>query len=302
MYSRLDFGAHSPVDPQQLIDVLKLDHAQQIKSVLTVQTDTASSVTNEIAAIRGALDKAGHPALLMVDCIASLGCERFYMDDWGVDVMVAACQKGLMTPPGLAFNFLNDKALKISETANLGTAYWDWGRRVKGQYFHQKFCGTPPTHHLYGIREALDMLAEEGLENIWRRHRVFASAVWAAVQAWSSAGDIECQVPKPEHRSLAVTAIKVNSGAAPRLRQWCDAQAGLTLGVGLELDATVGGQTDALFRIGHMGHLNPPMLLGTLATVDSALKATGIAHGGGAVEAATQVIAGSDQGRTASIK
>ena len=286
----LDFGPSLPVDPQQLKDRLLQDTSHSIRSVLTVQTDTASSVSNDIPAIRQAIDEAGHPALLMVDCIASLGCEPFHMDDWGVDVMVAGSQKGLMTPAGLAFTFLNNKALEVSTTADLRTAYWDWQRRVTGQYFHQKFCGTPPTHHLFGLREALDMLAEEGLENTWNRHRTLANAVWAAVDAWSNSNNhMGFNVQSPGDRSLAVTAIRTLAGDSDRVRRWCEDNAGLTLGVGLDLTTTVGGQTDSLFRIGHMGHLSPPMILGTLACVDAALKSLGIAQGEGASAAAAYI-------------
>jgi len=287
----LDFGGHSPVAVDQLADLLHRDTSHSIKSLLTVQTDTASSVRNDIAAIRRTLDASSHPALLMVDCIASLGCEPFEMAAWGVDVTVAACQKGLMTPPGLAFTFINERALEAASHADLNSAYWDWQRRVNGGYFHQKFCGTPPTHHLFGIAEALKMINEEGLEHVWQRHEVVAKSIWAAVDAWSEGQVLACHVPIAEHRSTAVTTIRVSNDRADAIRNWCESNAGLTLGVGLELESVVGGQTSSLFRIGHMGHLNPPMVLGTLATIDSSLKALNIAHGGGAVEAASCVFA-----------
>jgi len=151
----IDFGADLPADPATVKDALAADSNHKIKAVLTVQTDTASSVCNDIPALRRVLDETGHPALLMVDCMASLGCEPFYMDDWGVDVMLAGCQKGLMTPAGVAFTFIRgDKVWKAYEQAALKTPYWDWDRRLNGAFFHQKFCGTPPTHQLYGLREA----------------------------------------------------------------------------------------------------------------------------------------------------
>ncbi|MBX2885746.1 MAG: aminotransferase class V-fold PLP-dependent enzyme [Granulosicoccus sp.] len=287
----LDFGPDKPVDLAVLLDALKADKKQRIKAVLTVHTDTASSVCNDIAGIRGALDEAGHPALLMVDCIASLACERFEMDSWGVDVMVAACQKGLMTPPGLCFTFIGKKAWDFYKDANLKTPYWDWDRRVNGPAFHQKFCGTPPTHHLYGLREALDMIIAEGLESVWRRHKILAHAVWAAVDAWGEKGAIQCQVADPAERSLAVTTIKTADGEAAAIRQWCADEAGVTLGVGLDLNTAIGGQSSSLFRIGHMGHLNPPMLMGTLGAADSAMKALGVEHASGALDAASQVLA-----------
>lgn len=288
----LDFGPDKPVDVAVVLDALKADKSHRIKAVLTVHTDTASSVCNNIAGIRSALDDAGHPALLMVDCIASLGCERFEMDSWGVDVMVAACQKGLMTPPGLCFTFVGKKAWDFYENADLKTAYWDWGRRVHGPAFHQRFCGTPPTHHLYGLREALNMIIAEGMESVWQRHKILAHAVWAAVDAWGEKGAIACQVADPAERSLAVTTIKTAKGEATAIRQWCADEAGVTLGVGLDLTASIGGQSESHFRIGHMGHLNPPMLMGTLAAADSAMKALGVEHASGALDAASQVLAG----------
>lgn len=287
----LDFGPDKPVDIAVLLDALKADKNHKIKAVLTVHTDTASSVCNDIAGIRGAMNEASHPALLMVDCIASLACERFEMDRWGVDVMVAACQKGLMTPPGLCFTFIGKKAWQFYESADLKTAYWDWDRRVNGPAFHQKFCGTPPTHHLYGLREALDMIIAEGLEAVWQRHKILAHAVWAAVDAWGEQGSIQCQVADPAERSLAVTTIKTASGEAAAIRQWCVQEAGVTLGVGLDLTTAIGGQSASLFRIGHMGHLNPPMLMGTLGAVDSAMKALGVEHASAALDAASRVLA-----------
>ena len=184
-----------------------------------MQVDTASSVRNDVAAIRAALDAAGHPALLAVDSIACLACDRFEMDAWGVDVMVAACQKGLMTPPGLAFTFQGARAM--AERVRCPSPYWDWGPRTAPEAYYQLFCGTAPTHHLYGLRAALDMiLDEEGLEAVWRRHAVFARAVWAAVDAWGAEGALELNIADPGLRSHAVTTIRTAPGrrhAAPAL-------------------------------------------------------------------------------------
>jgi len=287
----LDFGPSKPVDMSVLLEALKADKTHQIKAVLAVQTDTASSVTNDIAALRKTLDEAGHPALLMVDSIASLACEQFEMDSWGVDVMVAACQKGLMTPPGLGFNFISKKAWLAYARADLKTAYWDWDRRVNGPAFYQKFCGTPPTHHLYGLRVALDMILAEGIEPVWQRHTVLARAVWAAVDAWSVSGSLRCNVAVAAERSTAVTTIVTATGEAVAIRDWCEHEAGVSLGVGLALTEGNDEQSDSIFRIGHMGHLNPPMLLGTLGTIDSAMKALGVDHGSAALEAAAQAVA-----------
>lgn len=284
----LDFGFHDAFDPARVTAHLRADTDHAIRAVFSVQTDTASSIRNDVPALRAAIDAADHPALLGIDCIASLGCDAFEMDAWGVDVMVAACQKGLMTPPGMAFTFHGPKA----EAARVRCAspYWDWGPRIKPKVYHNLFCGTAPTHHLYGLRVALDMiLAEEGLENTWARHDIFARAVWAAVEAWGKDGAFRLNVADPAQRSRSVTTLRSGPGDATRLRRWCEEMAGLTLGLGLEAP---GEDPDSLFRIAHMGHLNPPTLLGTLGTIEAGLSALGIAHGQGAVAAAGRVIAG----------
>ncbi|MEO0388418.1 MAG: aminotransferase class V-fold PLP-dependent enzyme [Pseudomonadota bacterium] len=285
----LDFGTTGPVDLTALSDRLSADTAGQIRAVMTVQTDTATSVRNDIAGIRAALDAAGHGALLLVDCIASLGCERFEMDAWGVDVMVAGCQKGLMVPPGAAFVFSGDKAHAARDRLDRVSPYFDWRPRHAPEIYYQLFCGTPPTHHIFGLEEALTMLLdEEGLEAAWARHACLARAVWAAVDAWGQIGEMRCNIADRAHRSTAVTAIHTAENAAGQLRTWCEAEANLTLGIGISVSDGLAAPTgDSLFRIGHMGHLNPPMLLGTLGTIDAGLKALAIPHGDGALAAAT---------------
>ncbi len=284
----IDAGFQAAIDPDRIAERLAADRGHAIRAVLAVQTDTASSVRNDVPALRRALDAAGHPALLVVDCIASLGCDRFEMDAWGVDVMVAACQKGLMTPPGVAFTFAGARAL--AARVRCASPYWDWGPRLEPEVFYQLFGGTPPTHHLYGLACALGMiLEEEGLEAVWRRHAVLAAAVWAAIEAWGAGGSFALNIAEPALRSHAVTTIRTASGEAARLRRWCADAAGVTLGVGLPAP---GIDPEGIFRIGHMGHLNPPTLLGTLATVEAGLAALGISHGPGALEAAAAVVAG----------
>lgn len=283
----MDFGFRAPFDPGMVEDRLRADGEDRIRAVLTVQTDTASSVRNDIPALRRAIDAANHPALLAVDCIASLGCDRYEMDAWGVDVTLAACQKGLMTPPGLAYLWAGDRAR--AERRHAPSPYWDWEARIDPEVFYLHFCGTPPTHHLYGQAEALRMiLDEEGLERVWTRHAVHARAVHSAVEAWGAWGSFALNMWDPYVRSNAVTTIRTAPGEASRLRDWCQRAAGLTLGVGL---AGPDQDPDALFRIGHMGHLDPVMLLGALATIEAGLIATGIPHGTGAITAAARVIA-----------
>lgn len=283
----LDFGFRGEMEPGRIEDALRADRDRRIRAVLSTQTDTASSALTDVTALRAAMDAAGHPALLAIDCVASLGSDRFEMDAWGADVMISACQKGLMTPPGVAFTFQNARALEAAVPC--ASPYWDWQPRVTPSRFYELFNGTAPTHHLYGLREALDMiLREEGLAKVWARHEVFAGAVAAAVEAWGAEGALELNIPDPAHRSRAVTTIRTGPGDASRIRTWCEEIAGVTLGIGLEAP---GSDPASMFRIAHMGHLNPPTLLGTLATVETALDALAIAHGRGAVEAASRVIA-----------
>lgn len=287
----VDFGRKSPMDVAKIGKILREDTEHTIKAVLATHTDTSSGVLNDIPALRAAMDAAGHPALLMVDCIASLGCDRFEMDNWGVDVMVAASQKGLMTPPGLGFVFFNDKAAAVRATMPRVSRYWDWTPRAKPDFLYQYFGGTAPTHHLYGLRVALDMLKDEGMENVWRRHEVLARAIWAACDAWGQDGPLTLNVSDPAHRSRAVTSLRIGLPHGPKLRKWVEDQAGVTLGIGLGMFEKDDPKGLGFFRIGHMGHLNPGMVLGALGAIDAAFKAEDIPHGQGALEAATAVIA-----------
>ena len=287
----LDFGRHAPVDPTALGERLKEDTAHHIKGILVVHADTSSSVRNDVSRLRQAIDDVGHPALLLVDCIASFCCDVYEMDDWGVDVTVTACQKGLMTPPGLAYVIFNGKAAAIARANPVRSPYWNWSPRTQPERFYERFCGTAPTHLLYAQREALDMIAEEGRAAIFKRHALLARAVWAAVVAWSSDGPLRCNIVDPEFRSHAVTTILADAHDMLQLRRWCEDEAGLILGLGLGFLVPQFMEGKSVFRIGHMGHLNPPMLLGALATIDSGLKALDIPHGPGAVEAAAMVTA-----------
>jgi len=273
------------VDPAALEARLRADDAHEIAAVLVVQVDTATSVRNDIPAIRAAIDAAGHPALLMVDCIASLGCEPYEMDAWGVDVTVAATQKGLMTPPGLALVWAGPRALAAHRTANLRTRYWDWTYRTEDGPYYLRFCGTPPVTHLFGLHEALTMIAEEGMPARWDRHRVLADAVRAAVAAWSAPGGLSLVVPDPANRANSVTTIATGTIDATELARRCREHLGVTLGTG------IGDLADTSFRIGHMGHVNAPMVLGVLGSVEAALTSMGAPVVGSGVAAATRVVA-----------
>ena len=280
----IDFGDRDPVDPSRVEDHLRADTERKIKAILVVQVDTASSVLNDIAALRAAIDSTGHPALFMVDCVASLGCVAYEMDQWGVDVTVGGSQKGLMVPPGLGLVWTGERALEAHKTADLVTPYWDWTQRMSEELFYLKFAGTAPIQHIYGMRAALDMLFEEGLENIWARHKVFADAVRACVAEWATPGGIEFNITDPAARANSTTTVLSGSIDAGKMRRICDHQAGLTLGIGL------GDFIDRAFRIGHMGHLNPPMVLGALGTAEAAFSTIGAPLGGSGVAAAAKVI------------
>ncbi len=289
----LDFGRSVPADPGRVEAALRADRERRIRAVLLTQVDTATSVKNDVAAIRAALDAAGHPALLAVDCIASLGCDEYRMDDWGADVTVAASQKGLMTPPGMAFMWFSEKARAACLGSDLRTPYWDWGQRSAPEEFWQYWYGTAPTHHLYGLREALDMIAEEGLAAVWARHAVLARAVWAAADAWGQGnGRIGLNVADARARGHSVTSVRMGAPDATRLRQWCEHQAGVTLGIGLGMGTPEDPGSDGWLRVAHMGHVNAHMTLGALAVMEAGMCALGIAHGPGAVEAAARVAAG----------
>jgi len=274
------------VDPAALEARLREDKAGTIKAVLAVQIDTSTSVLNDIPAIRKAMNAAGHGALLLVDAIASLGTMPFEMDNWGVDVAVTGSQKGLMTPPGLGFVAANAKARDIHETADLRTRYWDWTFR-EGNLHYQKYCGTPPEHLLFGLRKALDMLLAEGLPGAFERHRILAGATQRAIARWAEAGAIEMNITDPAHRAPSVTTVIVNEPHdAEALLAYCNEKCGVVLGIG------IGALDGRAFRIAHMGHVNAPMLLGTLGVVETALKALNIPHGSGGVQAAIDWIAG----------
>jgi alanine-glyoxylate transaminase/serine-glyoxylate transaminase/serine-pyruvate transaminase len=281
----LPAGYRHAVDPAAVEARLKADSEHRIKAVMVVQVDTASSVVNDIPAIRAAIDAAGHPALFMVDAIASLVTMPFEMDAWGIDVAVTGSQKGLMTPPGLGFVAANPRALAAHQDADLRTAYWDWTKR-EGPVHYQKFCGTPPEHLLFGLRKAIDMILEEGLEAVFLRHRLLAEATRRAVAVWAEGGVLDFNVVEPRARSNSVTTVRLEGVEPEKLRGYCDEICGVVLGPG------IGELSGKAVRIAHMGHVNAPMMLGTLAVVETALGALGIAHGKGGVQAAVDYLAG----------
>ncbi len=270
------------VDAEALAARLEADRAGEIEAVMAVQIDTASGVVNDIPALRRAIDDAGHDALYLVDAVASLACMPFEMDAWKVDVAVAGSQKGLMTPPGLGFLAAGDKARARHESADLVTRYWDWTSR-DGPEHYMKYCGTCPEHLVFGLREALDMIAEEGLDNAARRHALLAGATRAAVARWSEGGALAFNAVDPSERSNSVTTVRTPGFDPAALLAFCKERCGVVLGVGIGPELSGGA-----FRIAHMGHVNAPMTLGTLGVIESALIALGIAHGAGGAQAAAE--------------
>ncbi len=279
----LDGDWRRAVDPAAVEERLKRDKAHAIKAILVVQIDTASGVVNDIPAIRRAIDAAQHPALLLVDCVASLGCMPFAMDAWGVDVAMSGSQKGLMTPPGLGFVAANDKARKAHKGAGLRTLYWDWTFR-EGEIHYQKYCGTPPEHLLFGLRKAIDMLLAEGLDNAIRRHTLLAEATRATVAKWAEGQVLAFNITNPAERANSITNILMQGRDPAPLLDYCRDKCAVVLGIGL------GDLSGKAFRIAHMGYINAPMLLGTLGAVEMGLKALGIPHGSGGVQAAVEYL------------
>ena len=267
------------VRPDAVVARLKADKAHAIKAVLAAHIDTASGVVNDIAAIGKAIRRARHDALYMVDAVASHGCVPFEMDRWGIDVAMAGSQKGLMTPPGLGFVAASERARTLHERANLRTPYWDWTAR-EGKLHYQKYAGTPPEHLLFGLRQALDMLFAEGLDHVFRRHGLLAEGVRRAVAVWSRGKALDFNIAQAPERSDTVTTILTNGRDPWPLIAYCKEKCGVVLGQG------IGDLHGRSFRIAHMGHVNAPMVLGTLGVVEMALGALAIPHRKGGVAAA----------------
>ena len=252
------------------------DRNHEIRAVLAVHNETSTGVTSNIVEIRRAIDHAAHPALLIVDAISSLGCTDLQHDEWGVDVTVCGSQKGLMLPPGLGFNAISKKALEASKNARLPKSYWNWNSMLstnKADYFPY----TPATNLLFGLREALKMLQEEGLDNVFSRHSRLATATHRAVGAWG----LEMVCADPREYSSSVTAIYMPGiQGADAFRQLVLERYNVSLGAGL------GKLTDQIFRIGHLGDFNEAMLAGTLAAVEMGLRVGGISCSLGGLQAA----------------
>ena len=271
------------VDPAAVEARLRLDKAHTIKAIMVVQIDTASGVVNDLPAIRRAIDSAKHPALLMVDTVASLGCMPFEMDAWGIDVAMAGSQKGLMTPPGIAIVAANAKAKAAHAKANMRTHYWDWTAR-EGEEHYNIYCGTPPMHTVFGLRKAIDMIFAEGLDNVFRRHALLAEATRRAVERWEEGQVLAMNAIVPAERSNSITNVLIQGRDPKPLLDFCREKCGVVVGQG------IGQLSGKAIRIAHMGHTNAPMVLGTLSAIEIGLKALGIPHGAGGVSAAIEYL------------
>jgi alanine-glyoxylate transaminase / serine-glyoxylate transaminase / serine-pyruvate transaminase len=270
-------------DPVAIEAKLRADTQHQIKAVCVVHNETSTGVTSRIADVRKAMDAAKHPALLLVDTISSLGSVDYRHDEWGVDVTVAGSQKGLMLPPGLSFNAISAKALEASKTARLPRAYWAWEEMIASNATGY-FPYTPATNLLYGLHEAITMLMEEGLDNVFARHERHAAATRAAAKGWG----LEILCENPAEYSPALTAILTPAGhSANALRKIILEHFNMSLGQGL------GKVTDKIFRIGHLGDFNDLTLMGTLAGVEMGLKLAAIPHQKSGVNAAMDSLSGS---------
>jgi len=273
------------VDPAAVEARLKEDRAHEIKGVLLVHNETSTGVANRCAEIRQAIDRAKHPALYLVDVISSLACIDFRHDEWQVDVAVAGSQKGLMLPVGMSFTAISKKALKACETARLPRVYWDW-RRYLTDGEQTSWPGTAPVHLFFGLKEALAMLEEEGLDQVFARHHRLAGAVRASVRAWRRNDGPEIMATDPRVESDSTTSVLLPDGHdAERVRQIALERFNVSLGGGLD---RLKGH---VFRIGHMGDLNEPMILGALGVVELSLGVAGVPHGKGGVEAAIEHLA-----------
>ena len=269
------------VDPLAVEAMLAQDSGRSIKAVMAVHNETSTGVTSRIGDIRKAIDRTRHPALFMVDTISSLASIDYRHDEWGVDVTVAGSQKGLMLPPGLSFNAISDKALAAHKTARLPRSYWDWSAMLAANQTGF-FPYTPATNLLYGLNEAIEMLLEEGLDNVFARHDRHAEATRRAVRGWG----LEILCLNPAEYSSALTAVMMPPGGnADALRKIVLDKFDMSLGAGL---SKLAGK---VFRIGHLGSFNDLMLMGTLAGVEMGLSLVGAPHHKGGAQAAIDYLA-----------
>ena len=268
------------VEPEKLLDRLKKDAEGKIKAVCVVHNETSTGSTSRIKEVRNVMNSANHEALLMVDTISGLASMDYKHDDWGVDVTISGSQKGLMLPPGLSFNAISEKALLTSKKSGMQRSYWDWQEQIKANK-SGSFPYTPATNLLYGLKEAINMLHEEGLDNVFKRHDRHAKATRAAVQAWGL--EVLCQ--EEMDYSNVLTAVKLPDGHnADELRKIILENFNMSLGNGL---SKLAGK---VFRIGHLGDFNDLMLMGTLSGIEMGLSLAGVPHQKGGAARASEFL------------
>jgi alanine-glyoxylate transaminase/serine-glyoxylate transaminase/serine-pyruvate transaminase len=269
----------SAIDPDAVEQALRNDTGHKIKAVLVVHVETATGVQSDIKPIRDAIDAAGHPALLVVDAIASFMTTPLPMDALGIDVVIAACQKGLMMPPGLSFNAVSAKALEASKDCGTYRNYWSWLDRMGREQYH-RFAGTAPEHLFFALRESITMIEEWGMEAIFARHNRLAEAVRICVGRWSEGGSLAFNAVNPSERADALTVIRCPENVDPDAIRFTSREMfDVAIGGGL------GQVAGKVFRIGHMGDLNDPMILGALCGIESTLQRLGVPHESGVLAA-----------------
>ena len=272
----IDGDWRSGVDAEKIADVIKKDKDHDIKAICMVHNETSTGVTSKIPSIIKVIKSLRHPAIIMVDTISSLGSIDYSHDDWDVDVTVAGSQKGLMLPPGIAFNFVSEKAIEISKSNNYKRSFWDWNEMITNN-INGFFPYTPSTNILFGLEEALKLLKEEGLENVFRRHERHANATRLAVKNWG----LELLPLNEDEHSNSLTSILFKEGVnADFIRKIILEKFNTSLGTGL------GKWSGRIIRIGHLGDFNDPMLLGTLSSVEMGLSLGEIDYNSGGVKAA----------------
>jgi alanine-glyoxylate transaminase/serine-glyoxylate transaminase/serine-pyruvate transaminase len=286
---RTPWRAGWAIDAEAITQALRDDPGHRIVAVFVVHTDTASGISCDLPAIRSAIDASGHPALLVVDAVASLGCAPVGMAALPANVVLGASQKGLMTPPGLGFVAVDAQALAVAERNPAPRFYWDWRPR-RSPLSYRKFCGTPPQNLLFGLEAALGLIAAEGQAALYARHRRLARAVQAAVGAWAEAGALAFFAHDPASRSVSVTTISVPEGTdVDALRSVARERFGVAIAGGLGL------QTGKAFRIGHLGDSNPATILGCLGGLEAALRVQGIPFGRDGVRRAIDSLVADDE-------
>ena len=289
----LEYGMDRTFEMDDLEKVLAEDKDKKIKGILVVQTDTASSMLLSINEINNLKQSFNHPALLLVDSIACFGCDDMRMDEWGVDLLLTASQKGLMTPPGLGYLIIGERAEIHAKKVSKRSAYWDWGPRLDPTNFYEIYFGTAPTHLLFAQKAALEIINEEGKDNVIKRHEILANTVWKAVDIWSKEGVLKFNVTNKTNRSHAVTTLVAKNFDLLPFKNWIERNTGVELGIGLGFEGPEYHDGNSAFRIAHMGHLNPHMLLGVLASLEMGLIATNIPFKKGGLDNAIDYLANS---------